>query len=84
MLENEILMHEGFDCLVKHLGLLEAERFISMINAKCFDYTEWRRTHLNFPETTVEEFSKAAMQAQERRRKRRAAAMHAQERVPHA
>lgn len=50
---------EGMDILVKELGLVEAGRFISLIQQDHFDYTEWRR---NFYENkTLEEiFPEAA------------------------
>jgi hypothetical protein len=35
--------HEAMDALVRALGLVDAERFISMVKRDTFDYTEWRR-----------------------------------------
>jgi len=33
----------GLQVLLKHLGEVDAERFISMINREKFDYTQWRQ-----------------------------------------
>jgi hypothetical protein len=46
---------------MENLGLVEAERFISLIHAEPFDYTEWRRENL-FKDISVEELSKSAME----------------------
>ena len=34
----------GFEILTKHLGLVEAERFVTLIQRERFDYTKWRQT----------------------------------------
>jgi hypothetical protein len=61
MMNREVLLREGMECLRKKLGLVEAGRFISFINARRFDYTEWRKE--NLPEDmTTEEIAKAAME----------------------
>ena len=56
-----VLLNKGMECLTEHLGLVDAECFISLISAERFDYTEWRRENL-FKDMTVEEISHAAMQ----------------------
>ena len=33
----------GFEILTRHLGLVEAERFIALIQREKFDYTQWRQ-----------------------------------------
>jgi len=33
---------KGFEVLSRHLGLVEAEKFISLIQRDKFDYTKWR------------------------------------------
>ena len=40
---NTVLKHNGMRILGEHLGLVEAERFISLIISEPFDYTEWQR-----------------------------------------
>lgn len=48
------LMNRGMDCLVKTLGVVEAEQFISVIKKEQFDYTEWQRNH--YDEMKPDEF----------------------------
>lgn len=49
----------GFEILSRHLGLVEAERFISLIQREKLDYTQWRQTLL--AELSGEEISQQAM-----------------------
>lgn len=44
---------EAMEILVRTLGLVDAERFISIIKRDTFDYTEWRRGMWN--DMTIEE-----------------------------
>ena len=37
------ILDQGFACLVDHLGVIEAEYFISLIKRDDFDYTLWQR-----------------------------------------
>jgi len=37
------IRHEAMGALVRALGIVDAERFISMVKRDTFDYTEWRR-----------------------------------------
>ena len=37
------IMNRGMRCLTEQLGVLEAERFISIIIREKFDYTQWQR-----------------------------------------
>lgn len=60
-MNNVALLSKGMECLMKNLGLVEAERFISLIHSERFDYTEWRKENL-FAGLTVEELSAEAMQ----------------------
>jgi hypothetical protein len=63
-MSDVILMSTGMKILVEHLGMVEAERFVYLINKERFDYTKW---HGILSEgKTVEEISAVAM---ERRRK---------------
>lgn len=50
----------GFQVLFKYMDIIEAEKFISIINREKFDYTEWRQTL--FEDMTIEEISKKAME----------------------
>lgn len=46
----------GFEILSKNLGMVEAERFIALIQREKFDYTKWRENL--FSELSGEEISK--------------------------
>jgi len=50
----------GMDALIEKLGLLEAERFIMLIQKDTFDYTKWRENL--FKDMTLEELSQRAME----------------------
>jgi hypothetical protein len=36
-------MVDAIDALVKNLGAIDAERFISIVKSDNFDYTQWQR-----------------------------------------
>lgn len=55
----------GFEVLSRHLGLVEAERFIALIQREKFDYTQWRQNI--FAELSGEEISHQAMAFQQRK-----------------
>jgi len=54
-----ILRNEGMKILIKKLGKVEAERFISLIIREPFDYTQWQRNL--FDNMSVRELSSLAM-----------------------
>ena len=56
--DTEIRLN-GMRSLVENIGLVEAERFIVLIQREPFDYTEWRRTL--WEGKTVREISAEAM-----------------------
>lgn len=53
----------GMQSLIDTLGEVQAERFISLIRRKNFDYTKWQRGL--FADLTVEELSKQTQQYNE-------------------
>jgi len=55
----------GFEILTQHLGLVEAERFITLIQREKFDYTQWRQNL--FAELSGEEISRQAMEFHQRK-----------------
>lgn len=61
MMNNTVLLNKGMECLMENLGLVEAERFVALINAEPFDYTKWRQDNL-FKDMSVKELSNAAME----------------------
>ncbi|MCP4697097.1 MAG: hypothetical protein GY862_09640 [Gammaproteobacteria bacterium] len=45
MRTDALIRDEGMKALRKHLGLVEAEKFISLLRREDpFDYTEWQQT----------------------------------------
>jgi len=42
-MNDTILLDTGIDILVERLGLVDAERFIFLVNKEPFDYTKWRQ-----------------------------------------
>ena len=52
---------QGLRALVDVLGIVEAEKFISLILQEPFDYTEWQQNL--WPDRNVVEISKAAMES---------------------
>lgn len=63
MLTDSEIKQQGFQALSHSLGLVDAERFITLLRREPFDYTQWRQGLL--PNTTVRELSAMAMQEQE-------------------
>ena len=46
MIVNEqMIMKKGMDCLNKNLGTIEIEIFISTIMKSAYDYTSWRQEY---------------------------------------
>ena len=58
--DTEIRVH-GLRALVDTLGIVEAEKFISLILRESFDYTEWQQNL--WPNKNVAEISKAAVES---------------------
>ena len=61
-MEKEIstveILNTGMQCLIEHLGIVEAEHFISVVIREQFDYTKWQST--SFDKMEPEEFNEAA------------------------
>ena len=58
MKTDTLIRNEGMEVLAKNLGMIEAERFIMLIQKESFDYTKWQENLFN--NLTVEELSKKA------------------------
>lgn len=41
------IMSKGMKCLMEQMGIIEAERFISVIIREKFDYTKWQRDYFD-------------------------------------
>ncbi|GHT67145.1 hypothetical protein FACS1894110_12100 [Spirochaetia bacterium] len=54
------LFFYGIECLLKTIGALETEIFISNLIKEPFDYTEWQRDH--FADMNMNEFLEKAAQ----------------------
>ena len=50
----------GFEVLTQRLGLVDAERFVTLIHREKFDYTTWRQGL--FTDMSGEEISRRAME----------------------
>lgn len=61
MITDTELKLKGFELLRSSLGLVELEKFISLIQLEKFDYTKWRENL--FSELSGEEISKLAMKS---------------------
>ena len=60
MKTDAVIRSEGMKILSEQMGLIEAERFISLILREPFDYTEWQRNL--YEGMSVEELGKNAME----------------------
>ncbi|MCL1834231.1 MAG: hypothetical protein FWG49_06990 [Leptospirales bacterium] len=58
MKADTLIRNEGMEILAKNLGMVEAERFIMLIQREQFDYTKWQENL--FENMTIEEISKRA------------------------
>ncbi len=54
------LMSRGMDCLVKNMGIVEAEYFIAAVQRERFDYTKWHQEYFA-NDDTVESFLQKAV-----------------------
>lgn len=41
------ILDQGFECLVDHMGVIDAEYFISLIKRDDFNYTVWQREYFD-------------------------------------
>ena len=56
------LLNEGMERLIDALGIVEAERFISLVTRERFDYTEWQREA--FADMSLEDIRREALSYQ--------------------
>ena len=54
MVTDTVLKRKGMDVLSESLGLVDAERFISLILREPFDYTEWQQNL--YKDITLDDF----------------------------
>ena len=60
MRSTNMIMSDGINCLIKNLGVVETEIFISNLIREPFDYTEWRKNQ--FDDLSLEELNEQAVQ----------------------
>lgn len=65
MITDTEIKVRGIQILARHLGDVEAERFIALIQREPFDYTKWRQSMDS--EGSVEEISRKAMALRNKR-----------------
>lgn len=63
MKNDSKIIEEGMKILLQYMSKEDIERFITLIKADDFDYTEWRKNLPKFD--NVQELSKAAMKNRE-------------------
>ena len=68
MMTNTEIKVKGLRILTETLGLVEAERFVALIQQEPFDYTKWRDGL--FEDLTVEEISQKAMELRKKKTER--------------
>ncbi len=69
MITDSEIRVKGLQVLSEHLGTVEAERFIALIQRERFDYTKWRQEiDQGF---SVDELSRRAMEHTEEERAQR-------------
>ena len=59
MKTDTVLRNEGMRILAQNLGIVECERFITIISREPFDYTKWRQEL--FADETLDDFLDNAM-----------------------
>ena len=64
MITGTEIKTKGIQLLTQHLGLVEAERFIALIQREPFDYTKWRQGLDE--DLSIEEISRKAMSLREK------------------
>jgi hypothetical protein len=67
MRTDTIIRNEGTQVLMNNLGLVEAERFIMLIQKEPFDYTQWQENL--FEDMSIDEISQKATEHRENNRK---------------
>jgi hypothetical protein len=60
MSTDTVIRNEGMKALVDNLGMVEAERFVMLIQSEPFDYSKWQQNL--FDEMSLDDLSKAAME----------------------
>jgi len=67
MRTDTLIRTEGMDTLIKSLGLVEAERFVMLIQKEPFDYTKWQENL--FKDMTIDEIYNNAAELRQKNKK---------------
>jgi hypothetical protein len=67
MRTDMILRADAMDALIKNLGAIDAERFISIVKSDNFNYTEWQREF--WKDKTIDEIHLEATKYEMEKRK---------------
>jgi len=67
MKADTLIRTEGMNALIKNLGLIEAERFVMLIQKETFDYTVWQENL--FEDMTIEEIYNNAAELRNKTKK---------------
>ncbi len=59
MMNDTLIRNKGMEILIKHLGKVEAERFITLMIREPFDYTKWQETL--WEDKSIKKISEEAM-----------------------
>ncbi len=66
MMTDTEIRRRGVQLLAKHLGDVEMERFIALIQREPFDYSRWRQQWVaECEESSIEDISRQAMALKE-------------------
>jgi len=60
MQNTATIMNKGINCLIKQLGIIETEIFISQLIREPFDYTKWQRDY--YANMSVNELNRKAVE----------------------
>ncbi|MGN0604526.1 MAG: hypothetical protein ACI4I2_11170 [Oscillospiraceae bacterium] len=60
MRNTTVIMNDAMNCLIRNLGIVETEVFISNLIREPFDYTKWQ--HEKFDDATLDDFCNQAVE----------------------
>lgn len=60
MRNTTVIMNDAMNCLIRNLGIVETEVFISNLIREPFDYTKWQ--HEKFDDVTLDGFCNQAIE----------------------
>lgn len=62
------IMTRGMDCLVREMGVVDAEYFIATVKRENFDYTKWHQEYFAKDETLESFLQKASDYAEQKKK----------------